>query len=166
MYLDAISDDEAVGLLRACCGSSRWVAAMIESRPFGSKKKARERADEVWNGLNREDWMEAFDHHPRIGERAAAAKQDARGASWSSQEQAGVGAAPNDVKAELARVNADYERRFGFIYIVCASGKTAEELLAIARSRLGNAPEVELRIAAEEQRRIMQLRLDKLLEKT
>jgi 2-oxo-4-hydroxy-4-carboxy-5-ureidoimidazoline decarboxylase len=162
--LDAIADDKAAELLRACCGSSRWVAGMIESRPFGSATNARKRADEIWNGLAPEDWLEAFSHHPRIGERAAAVKQNARGSAWSSEEQSGMGAASGDVKADLARVNEDYERRFGFIYIVCASGKSAADLLAIAQSRLGNAPDTELRVAAEEQRKIMQLRLSKLLD--
>lgn len=137
---------------------------MIDSRPFASVDDALEKADRSWNGLSREDWLEAFDHHPRIGETSAAAGQDARGASWSSREQAGVATAAEGVKAELARMNREYERRFGFIYIVCATGKSADELLAIAKKRLANDPDTELRVAADEQRKIMDLRLAKLLE--
>jgi len=164
--LDGLGRDEAAAQLRACCGSSRWVERMIAARPFGSAARARDEADRIWNGLSREDWIEAFDHHPRIGERKAAVAQDATGAAWSSAEQAQVTAAGDQVKAELARVNAEYEQRFGYIYIVSAAGKSAGELLAIARDRLGNDPQTELRVAAEEQRKIMQLRLAKLLEKT
>jgi 2-oxo-4-hydroxy-4-carboxy-5-ureidoimidazoline decarboxylase len=164
--LDALGRDEAAAQLRACCGSGRWVERMIAVRPFGSAARAREEADRIWNDLSREDWLEAFDHHPRIGERKAAVTQDAAGAAWSSEEQAKVTAAGNQVKAELARVNDEYERRFGYIYIVCAAGKSADELLTIARGRLGNDPNTELRVAGEEQRKIIQLRLTKLLEKT
>jgi len=110
--------------------------------------------------------MEAFDHHPRIGEKKAAVAQDAAGAAWSKEEQAKVAGADDRIRGELARVNEEYERRFGYIYIVCASGKGADELLSIARGRLDNDPETELRVAAGEQRKIMQLRLAKLLETT
>jgi 2-oxo-4-hydroxy-4-carboxy-5-ureidoimidazoline decarboxylase len=164
--LDRLSRDDAERELRACCGSSRWVERMIAARPFGASSRAREEADRIWNGLSRADWLEAFDHHPRIGEQKAAVVQDAKGAAWSREEQSKVTAAGDDVRKELARVNAEYERRFGYIYIVCASGKSAGELLSIARARLANDPDTELRVAAEEQRKIMQLRLAKLLETT
>lgn len=166
MTLDRLSHADAERELRACCGSSRWVERMIAARPFGSSSRAREEADRVWNGLSRADWLEAFDHHPRIGERKAAIAQDAKGAAWSSEEQAKVTVAGDDLRKELARVNAEYERRFGYLYIVCASGKSADALLSIARERLNNDPDTELRVAAEEQRKIMQLRLAKLLETT
>lgn len=136
---------------------------MIAARPFNSDSDALDAADRIWNGLSSADWLEAFDHHPCIGERNAAVQQDAKGTAWSSQEQSGVTTAGADMKSRLARVNEEYERRFGFIYIVCATGKSADELLAIARTRLNNDPEKELRVAAEEQRKIMQLRLAKLL---
>jgi 2-oxo-4-hydroxy-4-carboxy-5-ureidoimidazoline decarboxylase len=164
VILDELSDVEAAVRLRACCGSSRWVEGMLALRPFGSARQAAAEADRIWNALSPADWLEAFDHHPRIGERAAAVAQGDTAAAWSSQEQGRVGAADEAVKADLARVNAEYERRFGFIYIVCASGRSAEELLSTARARLANDKDAELRIAAEEQRKIMQLRLKKLLE--
>ena len=162
--LDLLTEAEAARQLRACCGSSRWVDGMVGARPLGSAERAKAEADRIWNGLSRADWLEAFAHHPRIGEMKSGIDQEATGAAWSSQEQVQVGSATAGVKAELARVNTEYERRFGYIYIVCASGKSAQELLDIARSRLQNADDVELKVAAEEQRQIMQLRLDKLLE--
>lgn len=164
MILDDLSEAEASAALRLCCGSHRWVDAMLIARPFGTALRARDQADRVWNGLSREDWLEAFNHHPRIGENKAAIAQDARGAALSSQEQSRVADANDSIRQQLARINAEYERRFGYIYIVCASGRAAEELLANAQTRMGNDPETELRGAAEEQRKIMQLRLSKLLE--
>jgi len=163
VILDSLDDREAAAQLRACCGAHRWVEQMVKARPFGSPARTRAEADRIWRSLGPKDWLEAFDHHPRIGERTAAAG-DARSKTLSASEQAGVSSADAVVKAELARVNAEYERRFGFIYIVCASGRSAAELLDVARSRLGNDRETELRIAAEEQRRIMQLRIAKLFE--
>jgi 2-oxo-4-hydroxy-4-carboxy-5-ureidoimidazoline decarboxylase len=166
VILDELSDADAAARLPVCCGSHRWVEAMIAARPFKTAERAREQADRIWNGLSREDWLEAFDHHPRIGGTNAAVAQNASGAALSSQEQSRVTSAAQQTRDALARVNAEYERRFGYIYIVCASGKSAEELLAIAHRRLDNDPQTELRVAAEEQRRIMQLRLAKLLETT
>jgi 2-oxo-4-hydroxy-4-carboxy-5-ureidoimidazoline decarboxylase len=166
VILDSLGDAEAARQLRVCCGAHRWVDAMVAARPFKSPQRARDEADRIWNGLARADWLEAFDHHPRIGEKNAAVAQDAAGAAFSSNEQSRAASAGDDMKGKLARVNAEYERRFGYIYIVCASGKGAEELLAIARQRMSNDPDTELRVAAEEQRKIMQLRLAKLLETT
>jgi OHCU decarboxylase len=166
VILDDLSDDEAAARLRVCCGAQRWVDAMLAARPLGTAQRARDEADRIWNSLGRADWLEAFDHHPRIGEKKAAIAQDAKGAALSSREQAAVTAADATIKRQLAKVNEDYERRFGYIYIVCAAGKSAEELLAIARGRLTNDADIELGVAVEEQRKIMQLRLAKLLETT
>jgi OHCU decarboxylase len=160
--LDALPDARAAALLRPCCGASRWVAGMVARRPHGSLGALLAAADAVWRSLGPADWREAFAHHPRIGERQAAVAQEARGAAWSAGEQARVGVAPADVRAALAAANREYEGRFGHIYVVCATGKSAEEMLAIARARLGNDPETELRVAAEEQRKITRLRLEKL----
>jgi OHCU decarboxylase len=159
---DELPSARAAEMLRSCCGASRWVAEMVARRPFGTLDALLAEADEVWWTLDPEDWREAFAHHPRIGERAGAAPQDARGSAWSAGEQAGVAAASGDERAELAAVNRAYEERFGHIYIVCATGRSAEELLAIARARLTNDADDELRVAAEEQRKITRLRLEKL----
>jgi len=154
----------ATELLRECCGSSRWASAMAARRPFGSRDAVLAAADEIWRSLDAGDWREAFAHHPRIGERTSTVPQTDRGKSWAAGEQSGVDRANRDVREALAEANRDYERRFGYIYIVCATGKSAEEMLAIAKSRLRNDPEIELRVATEEQRKIMRLRLQKLLE--
>jgi 2-oxo-4-hydroxy-4-carboxy-5-ureidoimidazoline decarboxylase len=161
--LDAMPSATAAELLRACCGAERWVQRMVARRPFGSAAALRGAADEIWGTMAAADWMEAFSHHPRIGETAGVVPQDARGAAWSAGEQASAMQSDEEVRAELARVNREYEARFGHTYIVCATGKSAREMLDIARARLDNDAGEELAIAAEEQRRIMQIRLGKLL---
>jgi 2-oxo-4-hydroxy-4-carboxy-5-ureidoimidazoline decarboxylase len=164
--LNAAPRAKAAEVFTACCGSSRWVSRMISRRPFASLADLLLAANEVWASLDREDWLEAFAHHPRIGERASAVAQSERGKQWSSSEQSAVTRAPEASREQQQRVNAAYERRFGYIYIVCATGKTPEEMLAIARQRLSNDPETEIEVAAEEQRKIMGLRLEKLLAAT
>ena len=136
---------------------------MVARRPFASIEAVLVAADEVWAGTGADDWREAFSHHPRIGERHTAASQDARTAAWSSAEQSAAAVAEDATREELARMNRAYEAKFGHIYIVCATGKTADELLAIARRRLQHEPADELRIAAGEQHQITRLRLRKLL---
>ena len=164
--LNALSPERAAEVFRACCGASRWVDAMVGRLPFSSTDAVVSMADDVWLAMGPDDWREAFSHHPRIGERAAAKPQDERAAAWSAGEQSSVASAGASTHDELAEINRAYEARFGYIYIVCASGRSADELLAIARRRLTNAPDDELRIAAEEQRQITRLRLRKLLSLT
>ncbi|HEU5217321.1 MAG TPA: 2-oxo-4-hydroxy-4-carboxy-5-ureidoimidazoline decarboxylase [Gemmatimonadales bacterium] len=159
---DTMPESEAAELLRSCCGSSRWVKAMVARRPFRSLGALAGAAAEVWRRLAPADWLEAFAHHPRIGERAAPVSQDDRARTWSAGEQAGLESAAGDVRAALAEVNAEYERRFGHGYIVCATGRSAEEMLDLARARLGNDPDVELSVAAGEQGKITRIRLEKL----
>ena len=139
---------------------------MLSQRPFKDADEVFESAERIWNDLGREDWLEAFAAHPRIGGQAVRRSEgrDGHGAlgdGWSATEQAGV---QDAAKARLAEVNREYEANFGWIYIVCATGKTGEEMLAIAQSRLTNAPDAELKIAAAEQAKITRLRLIKLLE--
>lgn len=163
--LDAMPEQQSTTLLAACCGSSQWVSAMVARRPFRSRDAILSAADQIWGSLSPADWLEAFSHHPRIGERKSAAPPSERGTAWAVGEQSGVERADGDVRAALAAANREYEERFGYIYIVFATGKSAEEMLAVARARLRNDPDVEIRMAAEEQRKITRLRLDKLLEK-
>ncbi len=143
---------------------------MVAARPYGTHEAVLAASDESCRTLGTDDWLEAFAHHPRIGENAETQKDPVRagaqtplGDAWSTDEQAGVGQTGQEVRAGLSDVNREYERRFGYIYIVCATGKSAEEMLEIARGRLANHPAIELSIAAEEQRKITCLRLDKLL---
>ena len=161
--LDAMDRDRLAEHLRACCGSTHWTDAMIARRPFASPAAVLTASDEVCKTLNREDWLEAFSHHPRLGESRAAVEQGERAKGWSAGEQAGLMTAGTDVRTALAAANVAYEARFGFICIICAAGKDPEELLAVTRARLGNSPKIELRIAAEEQRKITRLRLEKLM---
>ena len=141
--------------LLGCCGSREWVRRMMERQPFGSPAQMLEAADSVWWELGPADWLDAFAAHPRIGEKSA----DQRAA----KEQSGVAGAARDTLARLAAGNRAYEEKFGYIYIVCASGKSAGEMLEILESRLGNDPDAELRVAAEQQRQITRLRLEKWL---
>jgi OHCU decarboxylase len=136
---------------------------MVRLRPFGSIAELVEASDRVWRGLGVEDWDEAFRSHPRIGERKAPAAATKRSASWSRREQDGVHAQDATVLGELARRNAEYEARFGRVFLVCATGKSAAEMLAILRRRLLNDEETELREAVEQQRQITLLRLRKWL---
>jgi 2-oxo-4-hydroxy-4-carboxy-5-ureidoimidazoline decarboxylase len=163
--LDALPEPQANKLFAECCGASRWVSGMLSRRPFRSRAVVLSTADEIWRSLGPADWREAFSHHPRIGERKSAVPQTERGSAWAAGEQSGVERARDDVRVELATANREYEQRFGYIFIVFATGKSAEEMLALARERLRNDPDTELRIAAEEQRKITRLRLDKLLDK-
>ncbi|MEO8193684.1 MAG: 2-oxo-4-hydroxy-4-carboxy-5-ureidoimidazoline decarboxylase [Gemmatimonadales bacterium] len=161
--LDALPESEAEEVFRFCCGSSQWIHGMIARRPFGSVERVLTAADSVWQETSPEDWHEAFTHHPRIGEKGAAKEQDTRASEWSEGEQAGVRTISAEMGTELAEANRAYEERFGHIYIVCANGRSGEEMLAMARERLANDPQTELRVAAEQQRRITDLRLRKLL---
>src|SRR5688572_7404354 len=162
--LNSLEPAEAQAELLKCCGSERWARAMTEARPFGDVESLLETADRVWRGLAREDWLEAFRSHPKIGERKAARETGEEARRWAEDEQKGTREAARDVLAELAGANREYEQRFGHIFIVCATGKSAGEMLALLRERLGNRPETELHVAAEEQRRITRLRLEKLLD--
>jgi 2-oxo-4-hydroxy-4-carboxy-5-ureidoimidazoline decarboxylase len=162
LRVDALPPEEARALLRACCGSSRWVERMLERRPFGSEEAMLSAAREVWVALGPADWIEAFAAHPKIGDRDALRSRFAETRHLAAREQAGVDGAPEDVLSALAAGNAAYEEKFGYIFIVCATGLTAGQMLARLRDRLANDPAIELRVAAEEQGKITELRLRKL----
>ena len=165
--LDALPEERAAEALRACCGASNWVAGMLGRRPFHARQALLEAADDVWAELESNDWLEAFTHHPRIGEQHAALATVAREArTWSAAEQSGAAAAAEDVATALAEGNRAYEARFGFIFLICATGLSADTMLATLQRRLRNDAESELRVAAEEQRKITRLRLEKLLTPT
>jgi 2-oxo-4-hydroxy-4-carboxy-5-ureidoimidazoline decarboxylase len=151
--------EAAQEILSRACGSRRWVDRMLARRPFGSHDALLSAAREEWFALSEQDWLEAFSHHPRIGDRASLEARFPATHDLSAREQSGVGAAREDVLTALADANDTYVQRFGFIFIVCATGKSAEEMLSLLRDRLGNARATELRIAAEEQAKITALRL-------
>jgi 2-oxo-4-hydroxy-4-carboxy-5-ureidoimidazoline decarboxylase len=157
--LDSGTADEARAVLSRACGSTRWVDRMLARRPFKSEARLHFAARNEWFGLTEADWLEAFSHHPRIGDRASLEARFPATHDLSSKEQAGVNAARSETIDALAAANERYFDRFGFIFIVCASGKTADEMLALLQSRLSNDRANELRIAAEEQAKITALRL-------
>ena len=154
---------EAEEEILACCGSRAWAQRMASRRPILSEPALLAAADEIWRGVSEGDWMEAFRSHPRIGESRAERPAGANSAAWSAQEQSGVTASEQAIKAPLADGNSEYEKRFGHIFIVCATGKSAEEILRILRRRLQNDTATELREAAEQQRQITQIRLKRWL---
>ena len=155
-YLNALPDERARAALQRCCGAPHWVDAMLAARPFASDAELLATAERVWWGLGRADWLEAFAAHPRIGNRGGARTD------WARREQAGADGAAVATLDALARGNFTYEQRFGHVFLISATGKTADEMLGALRGRLTNDPATELRVAAEEQAKITRLRLDKL----
>ena len=162
--LNSLLRTQAEAEFLKCCGAQRWAAAMTAARPFANVDELLTNAEGIWWSLSSEDWLEAFRAHPKIGEKKAAATQSEEARKWSAQEQSGIGDAAADSLAALAKGNRDYEQRFGFIFIVCATGKSSEEMLAILQTRLQNDTETEIVAAAEEQRKITRIRLGKLLQ--
>ncbi len=160
--LNVLADAEARTALLRCCGSRRWVDGMMARRPFESSADLMSAADEVWAAVDRSDWLEAFAAHPRIGDLAALREKFATTSDLCGSEQAGVAEAGNQVLHDLADGNRQYEERFGYIFIVCATGKSAAEMLTLLRARLSNEPDEEIKIAAAEQAKITRLRLEKL----
>jgi 2-oxo-4-hydroxy-4-carboxy-5-ureidoimidazoline decarboxylase len=165
--LNAMPAPQAEAAFLACCGSTAWAQAMTARRPYGADVELYTVAEERWWRLGPDDWLEAFAAHPKIGERKAAAGSTSGRSpaenGWSAQEQSGIAAAAPAVREELAAGNAEYQQRFGYIFIVCATGKTAQQMLALLRQRLQNDAATELRIAAGEQAKITRLRLGKFL---
>ncbi len=153
---------EALDAMLACCGARRWAEAMVALRPIAGIAELSAAADRIWSTMEESDWMQAFVCHPRIGERKAAYASH-QSVAWSQQEQSSTSNAAECVLAELDAANALYEQRFGFTYIVCATGKSAEEMLTILNRRLAGTRVAELREAAEQQRQITQIRLGKWL---
>ncbi len=162
--LSSMPQEQAEAEFLNCCGSRRFASAMTAARPFANVDELLMKADRTWSALGSDDWLEAFRAHPKIGEKKAAAAQSKEAQQWSAQEQSGINHAAADTMAALAEGNRDYEHRFGFIFIVCATGRSSEEMLAILRARLQNDAETEVAVAAEEQRKITRIRLEKLLQ--
>lgn len=154
--LNGLDAQSAADILKPCCGSQRWAEGMSARRPFADIAELHSSANFVWETLNREDWWEAFASHPKIGETRDLSQ-------WSNKEQEGMSVATSDVKARLNQLNREYQARFEFIFIICATGKSAEEMLASLERRLQNTSDCELQVAGQEQMKIVHLRLDKLI---
>ena len=161
MNLNALPPPEAEAVFLTCCGSRAWARRMAEGRPYPDTAALVAAGDRIWGSLAPEDWREAFAAHPSIGGKFGERKGggEDRFRRWSEEEQAGVASAEEALLADLAEANRSYAERFGYIFIVCATGKSAEEMLALLRSRLSNDSETELSVAAEEQQKITRLRL-------
>jgi 2-oxo-4-hydroxy-4-carboxy-5-ureidoimidazoline decarboxylase len=162
--LGGIPDDELSSRLHSCCAADGWVSRIMADRPYASEAALLASSDRATAELDADGLAQALAGHPRIGDKAAAAHgADGRSAAWSKGEQAGVAGAGADVLGDLAAANAAYEERFGHVYLVCASGRSATELLAVCRGRLDNDPETERGVVLQELAKINQLRLIKLL---
>ena len=174
-HVDALPEAQALAAFLRCCGSRRWAEVMTLGRPYRDEPTLLAAGERAFAPFSREDWLEAFSHHPRIGDRGSLVERfphtpsewplDPRGqaAGWSASEQGGVAGAGEDVLDALLQANRNYEARFGYIFIVCATGKSASQMLTLLQERLLNEPKAELALAAAEQRKITAIRLKKLL---
>lgn len=157
-----LNTDTKKQLFTQCCGASLWVAKMLQTPLIKDLDELKKIAEEKWYECTEQHWLEAFQHHPKIGDINSLKKKFANTAAWASNEQSGVIVASDKILEDLAKGNDDYEKKFGYIFIVCATGKSAAEMLAILQARLRNNPEAEIKIAAAEQNKITKLRLEKL----
>jgi len=162
--LNAMDVTEASAALERCCGASRWVKAMVAARPFLTSKALLSAGDRAFSGFQRDDWLEAFAHHPMIGDVDSLRAKFATTADWAGDEQRGAAEADEMTLMSLANENRVYRDRFGYIFIVNASGRSAAQMLEILRERSGHDPDTELEVAAGEQKKITRLRLEKLLQ--
>lgn len=163
-WLNALPEEEALHEFLRCCGSTHWARAMAKRRPYESEQAVYIAANDVWNEASavEENILEALSHHPKIGDLDHLRQKFASTSRWAEGEQSGVKQASEVVLKKLHSGNEEYERKFGFIFVVFATGKTAEQMLYLLEERLPHDRESELRIAAEEQRKITHNRLEKL----
>lgn len=163
--LNHLNLEDLRSALHRCCGATNWVDGMLAQRPFSSADDLHQKAKTVYGSLETADYLEAFSHHPRIGGDLDKLREKfAPTADWSGNEQAAVKQASEAVLRQLASGNDAYYAKFGYIFIVCATGKSAQEMLDLLGARLPNDPADEIKIAAGEQEKIMAIRLDKLLD--
>jgi 2-oxo-4-hydroxy-4-carboxy-5-ureidoimidazoline decarboxylase len=162
-HWNKLPQEEAAREILPCCGSRTWAASMASKRPIREEAVLLAVADEIWRGLSKADWLDAFQSHPRIGESSAEKNAESKMSAWSEQEQQKAATANDAVKIALKQDNREYEKKFGRFFIVCATGKSASEILEILQRRLHNDEATELHQAAEEQRQIMNIRLKKWL---
>ena len=162
--LNHLEEEQCCQALFSCCGSTKWVGKMLKSRPFTSETELKEKALELFRNCTIEDWMEAFSHHAKLGDRSKMEQRTKKNLTqWEKQEQAGTAAANDTILEKLEKANLDYENKFGFIFLLCATGKSAAEMLSSLYDRLPNDLHKEIGIAMEEQNKITKLRIEKLL---
>ena len=165
-FINDANTEEAQLLFLQCCTSRRWIEKMVKSRPYATVADVLRQGDVHWQGLGEEDYLEAFEGHPKIGDVNSLKKKYANTKKLAAGEQSGVNTASDAVIDTLAEGNRQYQEKFGFIFIVCATGKSAQEMSDLLQARLHNKRHSELGIAAKEQRKIFQIRLNQLLGKT
>jgi 2-oxo-4-hydroxy-4-carboxy-5-ureidoimidazoline decarboxylase len=159
---NVLSRKQKKEMLRKCCGATTWVDKVLINLPVRNFSELLTVAEEKWWECSHKDWLEAFQQHPKIGDLSSIKEKYANTVAWASNEQSAVSEATDEILQALEKGNRDYEQKFGFIFIVCASGKSAGEMLEILQKRLSNSPRQEINIAAEEQLKITKLRLEKL----
>lgn len=145
-----------------CCGCTNWAEKLLDKFPLTSIDELKNASDKIWFSLSETDWKESFTNHPKIGDVNSLKKKFASTANWASDEQAGVQSAEEQTLIELKKDNDEHKKKFGYTFIVCASGKSAGELLSLLKARLKNSPQEEIKIAMQEQNKITHLRIDKL----
>lgn len=163
-HLNQLPADAAKTAFTQCCVAERWVQGMVAARPFVSVERLFDSADAIWARLDEADYLQAFEGHPKIGDVSSLKQKYASTKQLAAGEQSSVSQATDDVIQALADGNAEYEQRYGFIFIVCATGKSAAEMLALLQARLHNERAEEVQNAAGEQAKITRIRLNKLLE--
>lgn len=161
-WINSLSEEKFSQELERCCGSSFWVKQMIKNRPYKDENDFFQKVEKNWWTASKADWLEAFSHHPRIGDIKTLETKFANTKNWASSEQGSVAEANQSIIKALYDNNIAYEKKFGYIFIVCATGKSAEEMLSILKMRVKNDPEIEIKKAAEENIKITKLRLEKL----
>lgn len=162
--LNSCSVDQFKEELFRCCSSKRFVNELTVLRPFKTQIDLEEKASTIWNSLKKEDWLEAFSHHPQIGGDLNKLKEKFQSTkSWSKGEQSGVEEATENTLKELSEYNLEYQKKFGFVFLICATGKTADEMLQFLKERINNTMEQELQNASIEQEKIIKIRINKLL---
>jgi 2-oxo-4-hydroxy-4-carboxy-5-ureidoimidazoline decarboxylase len=161
-YINSLACESLEDKLLKCSGSKIWTVEMARQKPFATTEELKSKSENAWKKLTEDNWLEAFTHHPQIGDVESLRQKFASTASWATNEQSGVNSASEETIKKLAEGNQRYLERFGYIFIVCATGKTAAEMLSLLEQRINNAPEIEFENACNEQKKITQLRLEKL----
>jgi 2-oxo-4-hydroxy-4-carboxy-5-ureidoimidazoline decarboxylase len=162
-HLNQLDIDAASEAFSKCCTASNWINQMVKARPFECQDSLKETAKIIWQSMMDSDYMEAFEGHPKIGDPESLKEKYRNTHDLASAEQSSMQQATDEVIEELAKLNVEYEIKFGFIFIVCATGKSAEEMRNLIKNRIDNDPEEELNIAAKEQEKITDIRLENLL---
>jgi 2-oxo-4-hydroxy-4-carboxy-5-ureidoimidazoline decarboxylase len=161
-WIDRADEPEAAAWLLTCCGSPHWCDRMLARRPFRARDTLLQIAREEWFGLSPRDWKVAFSQHPRLGDRDALRARFPATGALSEEEQSGLATASDEEIDALAAGNREYQAKFGYLFIACASGLSAASLLAMLHDRLGHEAGEELMIAVEEQAKITAQRLERL----